>query len=27
VLNRLPALPFVSGLRERVSTKLLGGKS
>ena len=27
VLNRLPALPFVSGLRERVSTKLLGAKS
>ena len=26
VLNRLPALPFVSGLRERVSTKLLGAK-
>ncbi|MFM8652624.1 MAG: Fe-S cluster assembly protein SufD, partial [Acidimicrobiaceae bacterium] len=27
VLNRLPALPFVAGLRERVSTKLLGAKS
>ncbi|NDA97416.1 MAG: SufD family Fe-S cluster assembly protein, partial [Actinobacteria bacterium] len=27
VLNRLPALPFVGGLRERVSTKLLGAKS
>ncbi len=27
VLNRLPALPFVSGLRERVSKKLLGAKS
>ena len=27
VLNSLPALPFVSGLRERVSTKLLGAKS
>ena len=26
VLNRLPALPFVSDLRERVSTKLLGAK-
>ena len=27
VLNRLPALPFIAGLRERVSTKLLGAKS
>ena len=27
VLNRLPALPFVAGLRERVSTKLLGANS
>ena len=27
VLNRLPALPFIAGLRERVSTKLLGEKS
>ena len=27
VLNRLPTLPFVGGLRERVSTKLLGAKS
>ncbi len=27
VLDRLPALPFIAGLRERVSTKLLGAKS
>jgi Fe-S cluster assembly protein SufD len=27
VLNRLPALPFIASLRERVSTKLLGAKS
>ena len=27
VLNRLPVLPFIAGLRERVSTKLLGAKS
>ena len=27
VLNRLPALSFIAGLRERVSTKLLGAKS
>ena len=27
VINRLPALPFIAGLRERVSTKLLGAKS
>ena len=26
VLDRLPALPFIAGLRERVSTKLLGAK-
>jgi Fe-S cluster assembly protein SufD len=27
VINRLPALPLISSLRERVSTKLLGAKS
>ena len=27
VLNRLPALPFIADLRERVSAKLLGAKS
>lgn len=27
VLNRLPALPFIAGLRELVSAKLLGAKS